>query len=227
MSSYWALDSHRTAQGTSRHFGGATGRKATRRKFWVSFPRLLTAWYDSEEGQKQEVFIRSCCFSFLYFNHCTEIQLPALQMSEAQNPGSDIRAPPWDHHTINPVSTVLTPQAPWPALVPSCPLPCPALLSLSRKSPICFLSLLISSHFLEFYTSGITQYVLFSGYFEIYPHCCVYQQLFQIHCMDTPRWLIHSIWRTVELFPVVGHYKQSCHEHSYVSLCMDISLCFS
>ena len=104
-------------------------------------------------------------------------------------------------------------------------LPCPSL-SLSRKSLICFLSLLISSHPLEFYVSGITQYVLFLGYFEIYPHCC-YQQLFQIHCTDIPQRLIHSTRRTVELSPVVGYYKQSCHEHSHSSLCMDISLHFS
>ena len=182
-----------------------------------------------KRDRKKKGFIRSCCFSFLYFDRFTEIQLPALQMSEVQNPSSDIRVPPWDHHTINSVSTPLTPEASWPALVPSCPLalPCPALLCLSRKSLICFLSLLISSHFLEFYTSGITQYVLFSGSFwNLSTLLCVSAAVpnslygystvtYSLYLKDS--WAVPSSWLLQTKLP----------EHSYVSLCMDMSLHFS
>ena len=68
-------------------------RKATRRKSWVSFPHLLTARCDSEEGQKRGSFHQILLFFF--FNSTTLLRsAPALQMSEVQNPGSDMRVPP-------------------------------------------------------------------------------------------------------------------------------------
>ena len=59
----------------------------------MSFPHLLTAQYDSEEGQKRGSFHQILLFFF--FNLTTLLRsVPALQMSEAQNPSSDIREPP-------------------------------------------------------------------------------------------------------------------------------------
>lgn len=113
-----------------------------------------------------------------------------------------------------------------------CPLalPHPPLLSLTRKSLISSLSPVICLHFQKFYISRITQYMLF----WVWPLSLLILRSSTLLCLSfavpvslygIAQWLTHLLyWRTFGLFPLVGCHRQSCHEHSYVRLCVDMGL---
>lgn len=79
-----------------------------------------------------------------------------------------------------------------------------------EKTPICFLSLQMSLHFLRFYISGILKLGLIflttfirHDYFEVHPCCSMLNRsCFLLHCMHIPQLFIQS-----PLDGYLGHFQ--------------------
>lgn len=88
-----------------------------------------------------------------------------------------------------------------------CPLP--------RKPLICFLSLLISLHFIQFYRNGILQYVhslfglasfFWDYYFEIHPYFShIIHSFFLISEFHSIVWVYHHLFIRLLLYGCLGH----------------------
>lgn len=99
----------------------------------------------------------------------------------------------------------------------SCPLP-PPLPSIPRWPSVCFLSLYISSFFLEFWVNGIILYVVLfcvvvstqHSHFEVHLWCSTYQfisLLLSSHCVGISQFIHSLVERTLGLFAVFGCYR--------------------